>query len=235
MASDAALITGASARIGAAMAMHLAGKGYDIALHYGRSKDTAEKAAQKIREKGVSCELLQADLSDTDAVAGLVPKAVQAFPHLSVLINNASVFEAATIAETDPARLSRHLDINLGAPFMLSRDFAAAVDNGSIVNMVDERIIRNESAYAAYTLSKKSLMELTLMSARELAPYIRVNAIAPGFILPPAAGIDMEKALARIPLGRKGDEADILLALDYLLSADYVTGQILYVDGGSHV
>ena len=232
----AALVTGASARLGYSMAEHLAKRGYDIALHYGRSQDKAQKAAEDIKNLGVECVPIQADLSKPEQVATLMSKALKQFPHISLLINSASVFEAACVADTSDELLRRQMAVNFEAPFILTRHFTNSVKGGVIVNMLDERISRNDPSHAAYTLSKKALKDLTMISARELAPSIRVCAIAPGYILPPSSGaVDEDKVLKQIPLARKGGTKDILLALDYILEADYVTGQVLYVDGGRHV
>lgn len=232
----AALVTGGSARLGKELSLHLAQRGHDIALHYRSSKEKAQAAADEIKGKGVDCSLFKADLSFPGEAASLVKGVVGKMPHLNVLVNNASVFEEGLIKETGTELLERQLEVNFKSPFTLMRDFAAAVDEGEIINMVDERVLRNESDHAAYTLSKKALRDLTMMAAREFAPGVRVNAIAPGYILPPSTGNDnMDAVLEKIPLRRKGEVADILKAVDYLLDAGYVTGQVLYVDGGRHV
>lgn len=233
----AALITGSGKRIGKAIALALGERGYRVAVHYHHSRDDAQSVVDTIRKQGGEADLFQADLGDAESVAGLIPAVSDRFPDLSLLVNNASVFEQATLCETDHALLQQHLNINLTAPAILMRDFARLEKPGAIVNILDSKITGNRYRYTAYTLSKQALAHLTSMAARELAPTVRVNGIAPGFILLPAAADEQYAArlLQHIPLGRQGSVQDIVRALLYLEDNSYLTGQILYIDGGSHL
>lgn len=233
----AVLITGAAKRIGHAIALELAKDGYDIAVHYGHSKDDALQTARQIKRLGRRAEIFRADLSRYHDVSDLIKNVKKVFPNLSILINNASVYEAGKLAETEVELLEEQMDVNFRAPFFLSRDFARVCKRGHIINLLDTRIAKNSSRYLVYTLSKKSLEALTKLAASDLAPRIRVNAIAPGVILPAVDGsnANMKKLIQRIPLRKKGNVGYIISALRYLLENDFVTGQILYVDGGQHL
>jgi len=238
--NKSALVTGAARRIGKGIALFLAEKGYNIALHYGSSDNDAQKTAAAIRETGVMCETFKCDLYNEDETLSLLPRVAQTFPNFTLLVNNASIFKKAAIADTDPDNFNRHIAINLKAPFFLTRDFARICKTGHVINILDSRITHGSAKrndYAVYTLSKKALAELTGMSAVEFAPDIRVNAIAPGLIFPPAGKSDdfLDKKAQNTPLKRKGAVADIVKAVQYLLENEFITGQILYVDGGEHL
>ena len=231
------LITGGAKRIGRELALSLASAAYNIALHYSSSAEEAEKTAEEIRGRGVECQTFQCDLREERELLELVPRVAGRMPELEVLINSASIFRKGAIAETGPEFFDSHLAINLKAPFFLSRDFAKLCRRGQIINLLDTRVARNDYGYAAYTLAKKALLELTRLSAREFAPGIRVNAVAPGLILPPEGGSKeaFEKMAGKIPLRKTGGPLDVLRAVEYLLKADFLTGQVIYVDGGEHL
>lgn len=231
--NPAALITGAAKRIGRSIALALARRGYDVAVHCNRSREEAEKLHDDLEELGVRCEILVCDLRSPD-MDGLVESAVQLLPGLQLLVNNASVFEKASLSETDREIFDLHFDVNLKAPFFLSKHFAESVRRGHIVNIVDARIFGLSPEYTAYALTKGALFDLTRLNALELAPDIRVNAIAPGAILPPPGKApDYLKPLTqRIPLRQHGSPENIAQALLYLLDNEFVTGQCLTVDGG---
>jgi len=235
--AKAALITGGAKRVGKAIALSLAEMGYDIALHYRSSKAGAEGAARTIQEKGVTCRLFRADLGDGKDVAGLVPAVCDAFPDLCLLVNNASIFERARLMDTETDLFDRHFSINYRAPFFLSKDFASRCEAGHIINLLDTKISGNPTAYFAYTLTKKGLAEFTLMAARELGPRIRVNGIAPGLILPSfgMSQVEFERLGEHIPLRETGDPVRIVQAVRFLVENPFVTGEILYVDGGEHL
>jgi NAD(P)-dependent dehydrogenase (short-subunit alcohol dehydrogenase family) len=235
--SHCAIITGASKRIGKAIAVFLAGRGYDIALHYGSSENAARETAELIRATGRKCRLFQCDLNDSNAVRALTEQVFSAFSGCSLLINSASVFQRARFLDTDEELFDRHMNINLKAPFLLSQDFARKADSGMIVNILDTRITRINIEYFIYGLTKKALFSLTRAMAKELGPEIRVNGIAPGLILPSA---DQDPARfqamgSRIPLKRTGNENNILSALAYLLDNTFITGECLFVDGGEQL
>ncbi len=232
-----ALITGGAKRIGRAVALALADRGFDIALHYGRSEDAAREAAGEIEARGRRCRLFQCNLADFGEVRGLVPAVTKTCPDLSLLVNNASLFERARLAETDEDLYDRQFAVNLKAPFFLSRDFARHAGAGQIINLVDQRITRSAPAHMAYTLTKKALAAFTEMAARDLAPEIRVNGVCPGLILPPPGktASHLSPLVERVPLRRRGSVDDIVATVLYLVESEYVTGQLLFVDGGEHI
>lgn len=234
-----ALITGSARRIGKGIALHLAFRGWNLALHYNTSNRTAERLQEELQREYPEQEfvLFQSDLQNPFAVEQLIGGVIDVFGELSLLINNAAIFEASTIRESHFDLLDRLMMVNYRAPFLLIRDFARKVGAGSIVNMVDTRITNSQSDHAAYSLSKKALWELTKMAALEFAPDIRVNAIAPGVTLPPE---DKDESylwnLARkIPMKKPGGIEPILKSLDYILDNDHLTGQLLFCDGGQNL
>jgi NAD(P)-dependent dehydrogenase (short-subunit alcohol dehydrogenase family) len=238
---QAALVTGASRRIGLEIARTLARRGYDIAMHYGKSVEQAQQAADEIKAMDVDCRLFAADLSQFEQVQALAANVLVQMPHCNVLVNSASIFERVSLAGTDEAVFNRHFNINFKAPFFLARDLAAywAKNNvrGNIVNMLDTRITRQAVAHFAYTLSKKALYEFTKMAAKDLGPLVRVNGVCPGLILEPP-GADpgcLDKLADSVPLKRKGSPKDVANAVLFLLDNDYITGQCIFVDGGESV
>jgi NAD(P)-dependent dehydrogenase (short-subunit alcohol dehydrogenase family) len=235
--NKAALITGGANRIGKAMCLALAEKGYRIALHYGRSKQAAQETAELIQKRGVDCRLFQCDFLDLNAVDALVFRVFQVFPGCNLLVNSASIFKRGTYQQTDLAFLENHLTVNFKAPFLLSRKFAEACSYGLIVNMLDTKITKNSTQFFAYTLSKKLLHEFTHMAAAVLGPTVRVNGICPGIILPSTETSEenLQKMIRKLPLNRKGDPQNIVRALLYLIDNEFVTGDCLFVDGGEHL
>jgi pteridine reductase len=232
-----AFITGGAKRIGRAIALGLAETEFDIALHYGHSLREAEKVASEIKAKGRQCHLFQCDLNHVKDVMQLIPKVFEIFPNCNLLINNASIFEKARFLDTDPDLLNRHLNINLKAPFFLSREFARYCQEGQIINMLDTKISKEVISYFAYAISKKALHVFTRMAARELAPGIRVNGICPGMILPSKdlSENDFKKLSHKIPIQHHGDVHDVFSAVQFLIENPFVTGDCLYVDGGEHL
>lgn len=248
----AALVTGGAVRIGRAIAERLAADGFDIALHCHRSEADAIALCNDLRARhpGIDCGVFPADLSDPAATAALLPAVVRSFPRLSLLVNNAAIYRRAPFTETDDNLLDETWRINVRAPLLLSRDFARAlaanraVSIGRIVNLLDCRIAAPRPAEFAYELSKRALADATELLARELAPRILVNAVAPGSVLPPAAAqkvrpVASDRPLVtggdpagHAPLGRHPSPADIAEAVSYLANATMTTGQILFLDGG---
>ncbi|MBV1704437.1 MAG: SDR family NAD(P)-dependent oxidoreductase, partial [Hyphomicrobiales bacterium] len=179
----AALVTGAGKRIGAAIAAALATEGFAVALHHRASGAEAGRLASELRAKGARAVALAADLEDPRAVAGLVPAARAALGPLTLLVNSASVFEPDAAGDDDPATWRRHFAVNLEAPVALSRAFAAQAPDGggaSIVNLLDQKVLRLDPTHFSYTLSKAALWTATQTMAQAFAPRVRVNAIAPG-------------------------------------------------------
>lgn len=235
-----ALVTGAGVRIGREIALALAAKGVRLALHYGTSVAAAEETAALVRGLGSEAELFPADLRETSRAAGLVERAAGRFGHVDILVNSAAIFLPGDLAETTEENWDAHFSVNLKAPFFLCRAFARHVGGereGSIVNIADWRGVRPGPHYLAYTLTKSGIVTLTESLALALAPTIRVNAVAPGAILPPPGADDayLTRLATRIPLRRSGSPAEVTRALIYLLEAEFVTGQLLFVDGGERL
>lgn len=243
-----ALVTGAARRLGRAMALELAQRGYDVAVHYAGSAEEAEATCAEIRALGRQAVALQADLLSEDAIVALVPAAAEALGGpLTVLVNNASIFEHDTLASATRESWDRHLGSNLRAPFLLMQGFAAQalpagndgepLASGLIVNMIDQRVLKPTPEFMTYSLAKAALWSLTRTAAQALAPAIRVNAIGPGPTMRAARQSPEHFARQRAAtiLGRGADEADIRAALSYLLTARAVTGQMICVDGGQHL
>jgi pteridine reductase len=232
----AALVTGGAVRVGRAIVEALAGDGYAVVVHHHASADEADGLVEAIRAKGGRAVSLRADLAEADEVRRLARDAVAAFGRLDVLVNNASVFPAEGLEETDEALWDHTLAVNVRAPFLLIRALASALRErgGCVVNLGDLAGVQTWDGYAAHGVSKAALLHLTRVAARALAPAVRVNAIAPGTVLPPD-GLppgEIERLAARAALGRIGSSDDVVRALRYLLDADFVTGTTLTVDGG---
>lgn len=233
-----ALITGAAKRIGAAMATRLHSEGFRVIIHYGHSKDDAHTLTQKlndIRPESATC--LQANLCDSEDVKALSEKAVNVWGQLDVLVNNASSFYPTPIGSISEEDWLSLVGSNVKAPLFLSQALAPALRKakGCIVNMVDMHIDRPLPKHSVYLLAKSGLASLTQSLAIDLAPDIRVNGIGPGAILWPEREMEddeKEKLLSSIPLGELGKPEDIAETLSFLISASYVTGQIIFVDGG---
>lgn len=233
----AALITGGGRRIGRVIALALAGAGYAVALHANRSRNEAEALAAEIVGQGGRAVVVLADLTDARAVRGLVPAAA-AFAPLTLLVNSAAEFEPDDIATLEAARFERTLAVNLAAPLFLAQAFAAQAPAGaSIVNVLDQRVLKPTPRFLSYTLSKSALYTATTTLAQALAPRIRVNAVAPGPTLPSPRQSDAEFAAqaATLPLARGPRPEDIAAAVLYLAGADSVTGVTIPVDGGQHL
>jgi len=235
-----ALVTGAARRIGAAIARRLHAAGYDLALHYHASEQPMRELCSKFEARRAGSTLaLQADLAAFDRLPELVARAVGHFGRLDALVNNASQFFPTPLATTTPAQWDTLFAANLRAPFFLAQAAAPHLDasGGAIVNITDihgERPLRDHAVYGA---SKAALAYMTRALALELAPRVRVNAIAPGAILWPeedARDDDArQKLLASIPLQRLGTPEEVAEAVRWLLrDASYVTGQVLRLDGG---
>jgi len=246
----AALVTGAARRLGRAMALELAEQGHDVAVHYAGSAEEAEATAAEIRAKGVKAVTLQADLLDEAAMAALLPRASEALgAPITVLINNASIFEYDNLESATRMSWDRHIDSNLRAPFVLTQAMAAQIPEpviagdgepqaqGLVINMIDQRVRKLTPEFMTYTIAKMGLWALTQTAAQALAPKIRVNAIGPG---PTMRGSRQSEAhfkaqRAATILERGADPEGIVAALRYFLGARAVTGQLICVDGGQHL
>ncbi|WP_170605870.1 SDR family oxidoreductase [Ruegeria arenilitoris] len=245
-----ALVTGAGRRLGRSMAIYLAERGHDVAIHYASSREAAEDTADKIKALGRSAIALKADLLDENQVHSLLPRAAEALGGpVTCLVNNASIFEYDNIHTATRRSWDRHIDSNLRAPFVLTQSMAEQglepiVDNegepvatGLIVNMVDMRVRKLTPEFMTYTIAKMGLWALTRTTAQALTPAIRVNAIGPG---PTLQGHRQSEAHFKAQrkntvLERGANPSDITAALGYFLDAHAVTGQLLCVDGGQHL
>lgn len=235
--SKAALITGGGKRLGKAISLSLAERGYDIAIHYNRSDKEAKETADLIREKGREAEIFQSNLSDISQVRNLIPTVFEVFPQCSILVNSASIFENIGFNDVTEEIFERDFNTNFKAPFFLSQDFSKGYDAELIINMLDMRINKIETEHFTYNLTKKALRDFTLMAAKALGPKIRVNGICPGPILPPPdKDIKyLEQIAKNTPLQKPGNPDYIITAVKYLLDNSFVTGQCLFVDGGQHL
>lgn len=231
------LVTGAGIRLGRVIAIGLAEAGWNVAVHYNRSAGPADETVAAVRALGRAAEAFGADLALPSQAGALVSRVRERMPGLSALVNSASVYDQATLAETTPELFDRQMAVNLRAPILLLSAFAAAVERGAVVNILDNKIAFHQYHYGAYLLSKKGLAEVTRMAAVELAPRIRVNGVAPGVVLPAAARSEayLEWRRRGIPLGVQGDPREVARAVHCLLDAEFVTGQVLFVDGGESV
>ena len=234
-----ALITGAAHRIGAELARQLHAAGMNIALHYRNSKEQAEALAVELNDsRPDSVVTIQADLLDTAGLPRVISAARQSWQRLDVLLNNASTFYPTPVGNTDEAAWDDLMGSNLKAPFFLAQAAAPELKQrgGCIVNIVDIHAHRPMKGYPVYSVAKAGLAMLTMTLARELGPEVRVNGVAPGAILWPEHEMDesqKNELLDRTALKRQGSPADIArTALFLIRDADYISGQIINVDGG---
>lgn len=243
-----ALVTGAGRRLGRAIALYLAQRGMDVAIHYNGSAEDAQTTAAEARALGVRAEAFHADLLDLDAAAALIPRVTDVLGPLRMLVNSASIFEYDNIRTASRESWRRHFNSNLQAPFLLTQAFAAQVPaadrsggepvaQGLIINMVDQRVLKPTPEFMTYSLAKAGLWALTQTSAQGLAPDIRVNAIGPG---PTMQGTRQSadhfaRQRAATILERGADAADVTAAVGFFLDSPSVTGQLICVDGGQHL
>ena len=241
-----ALVTGGARRIGRALALYLAGRGYDVAVHFATSQADADETVAAMG-RGVA---LQADLLDEAQTQSLIPRAAAALGGpLTLLINNASIFEYDTIASATRTTWDRHFESNLRAPFVLTQAFAAQapraltdprgepLSQSLIVNLIDQRVLKPTPEFMTYSLAKQALWALTRTSAQALAPHIRVNAIGPGPTVQGArqSASHFARQRAATILQRGASPADLAAALGFFLDSPAVTGQMIAVDGGQHL
>ena len=244
-----ALVTGAGQRLGRAMALYLARRGHDVAVHYASSEAGALQVVAEIEAMGRKAVALQADLLDEASVESLIPRAQAALGALDVLVNNASIFEYDRIDTATRDSWDRHIGSNLRAPYLLIQAFARQcpklgydaagepLASGLVVNMLDQRIWKPTPEFSTYTIAKMGLWALTQTAAQGLAPQIRVNGIGPGPTLQGArqSAAHFANQRAATILGRGANESDITAALGFFLDSPGVTGQMIAVDGGQHL
>ncbi|RLU03260.1 MAG: SDR family oxidoreductase [Ketobacter sp.] len=234
MESPAVLVTGAGTRLGRLLAMHMASLGYDIAIHCNSSIEGAKSLAKALESSGCRSEIFPQDFTETFDSDHYLQGVLAAFPNLECVLNNASAYEAAGSTETDRGLLETQFRVNFVTPYLLAASFARLVKKGQVINILDNKIAYNQYQYSAYLLSKKTLAEHTRLAALEYAPTIRVNGIAPGVTLPGDTRTDdyIQWRLDGIPLKKQGSDQHLKSALSFLIQNDFVTGQILFVDGG---
>lgn len=231
-----ALVTGASDRIGRSLALTLAHLGYDILLHYNSSEGKARDTQSQVENIGRECLLRQANFKDEVETAQLIA----GFDHekpIEILVNNASDFRESDIHTEGAGLLDHHFAINFRAPYILTKSFAKTCGKGLIVNILDTKITGNKTEHLDYLISKKALEAFTYISALQLAPEIRVNGIAPGIILPPEGKPEsyIEKLAEDIPLRKVGDLESLSQALSFFIRNTFITGQVIFADGGGHL
>ena len=242
-----ALVTGAAKRLGKAIAIGLAKDGWDVAIHYGNSKDAAEETVQEILATGQRGIALQADLSDEKQASQLIARCADALGIPTCLVNNASLFQYDVASSFSYAALDRHMTTNVAAPLILSRDLyrqhaklkaaGGETPSGVIINLLDQKLANLNPDFLSYTLSKAALHSATTLLAQSFAPILRVVGVAPGITM--VSGDQSEdgfvKAHAMTPLGKSSAPEDIAGAVVYLANASAITGTTRYVDGGQHL
>jgi pteridine reductase len=232
-----ALVTGGSVRIGRAITDALAAHGANVLIHYNTSRDEAEAAANAVIALGVDAWVLPCDFCIAEDAEKYLDRAIELAGPIDILINNASSFPASELDTFTADELMDSVQVNAYAPLQLARRFAHQEIPGHIINFLDTRIVDFDKKHAAYHLSKRMLFTLTRGMAEAYAPEIQVNAVAPGLVLPPE-GKD-EQYLADLahtnPLQKYGHPDDITAAVLFLLHSSFITGQIIYVDGGRHM
>ena len=232
-----ALVTGAAMRLGRAIAKAMSEQGVNVLVHYNRSDAAARILCEEIRQTGVSAWPIHGDLMEVGGARKLFADALGQSAVIDILVNNASIFEKDTLWKADDESLSRNMCLHTIAPLVLARELAKQERPGHIVNLLDTRVTVYDREHASYHISKRMLLTLTRMLALELAPRVAVNAIAPGLILPPAGEDEryLERLASTNPLGRHGDPTDVTETVLFLLKSRFITGQVVYVDGGYHM
>lgn len=235
---NTALVTGGAKRIGRTIALALADAGVKVVIHYRSSAKEAEGAAEEIRKRGFDAWSVQADFAVEEDVRSLVRRVTEIAGPLHILINNASEFPEATFETVEREDLLRSMAIDAWAPFALARSFAEGKQARHIINMLDTRIVSNyDWQHFAYNAAKHTLGLFTRMMAVKFAPGIQVNAVAPGLILPPE-GKDrayLEELKDALPMKKIGAPEHVADAVLFLLRSEFITGQVIYVDGGRHL
>ena len=231
-----ALVTGGGVRVGRAIALSLAESGYDLVVSYNNSPAGAAEVASAVRRNGRRVHAVRADLSREGDVVHLASVAAERFGRLDLLVNSAATFVANDLLEVTAEEWDAVMAVNLRAPFLLVRETAEMLREarGAVVNIVDLSALRPWTSHPHHSVSKAGLLHLTKVMALALAPEVRVNAVAPGDVLPPAhfSAADIERTRRRVPLARIGTPDDVASAVRFLATADYVTGEVIVVDGG---
>lgn len=238
MSRRRALVTGGAVRVGRAICAALAEAGYDLVIHYHSSAEAAEELASALRQAGARVSLSRADLTIPAEIVRPFDVADREFGGLDLLVNNAAVFPRVSVLDASAEDWDRVFALNARAAFLCATEAARRMDGGSIVNILDTGITQAWPAYVPYVASKAALASVTRGLAAALAPAVRVNGVAPGPVLLPESDDDPEdrrRAAGRTLLGRVGTPEDVAGAVLFLAGADYVTGEVVRVDGGQHL
>ena len=232
-------ITGGAKRIGREMAIHMASAGWNVAIHYNESQKEAFELVDFLHSEYKCCKymLFRADLDKIYRLNNLFDSLVDEMGVPDLIINNASIFPQSNISGCNLDLLDRIMRINFYAPFVFTQKYASYKKQGQIINILDTQITTNRSSHAAYLLSKKVLWDFTKMSALEYAPDIRINAIAPGLILPPDGKDDeyLERQAVTTPMKMVAGMNSVMNALDYIINNTNITGQTLFCDSGESI
>lgn len=238
------LVTGGAVRVGAAICLGLARRGATVAIHRHRSKTEAEDLARRIRREGGNAVQVSGALDTEAGVNRVLAAAFRAAPSLNTLVNNAAVFTRQPLLEATGRDYLDAWRMNTLAPILLTRGFTRrflarktnASVHGMVVNLLDRRVAAPEPGCAPYMISKCALAAFTVAAARELAPRIAVNAVAPGPVLPPPGGARrVREPAGHIPLGERPTPQNVADAVAFLIGSDSITGQTIFVDGGQHL
>lgn len=235
-----ALVTGGARRVGLAITRALADAGYGVAVHANRSLAEAETVCAEIRKAGGRAAAVQGDLNEHEQVLKIVPGAVAALGPLTLLVNNASMFQPDDIATLSRELFDRHMAVHVRAPLFLAQAFAAQAPpdaDACIVNLLDQRVMKPTPLFLSYALSKQGLYAATTMLAQALAPKLRVNAVAPGPTLPSSrqSPDEFARQTQNLPLGHGSNPQEIAQAVLFLAQARSITGMTIAVDGGQHL
>lgn len=234
-----ALVTGGAVRVGRAITLGLAEAGFDVVVNFLGSRAEAHTVERLVHERGRRCLLVQGDVSQGEAVDRMVDAVHREFGRLDLLVNNASVFHSIPLAEVDEAEWDRVMAVNLKGPFLMVRGLAPLLEQcrGSVINIVDLSAFEPWLGYPHHSVSKAGLLHLTRVQARALGPHVRVNAIAPGSVLPPidASEGERERARSRSPLKKLGTPEDVVRTVLFLDRSPFITGEVIVVDGGARL
>ncbi|MEZ4415663.1 MAG: SDR family oxidoreductase [Gemmatimonadota bacterium] len=231
-----ALITGGAVRVGAALSLGFAEAGYHVAVNYHKSDGEARALARRIGKLGRRVALLQGSVASEDDAQRMIDEAERELGRLDVLVNSASVFREAQLLSIDATEWDEVMAVNLRGPFLMAKfaERLLRVSRGSIINIVDVSALRPWARYPHHSVSKAALLHLTKVMAKAFAPHVRVNAIAPGTVLPPEGSPpqELERERRKTLLDRLGSPDDVVQAALFLAGASYVTGDVILVDGG---
>jgi pteridine reductase len=239
LAGRVALVTGAGRRVGRAIALALGARGMQVVVHFNGSREGADETARLLTAAGGQAVVEQADLTSVDAAHHLIDRAVAWRGTLTALVNSAAIMLRTPVGETETSDWDTMFAINVRAPFFLSQRAAPALaaSHGAIVNIADLAAFESWPAYVPHGMTKAAVVQMTRAMARALAPDVRVNAVAPGVVLLPEGWSEEEAEHLRstTPLRRLGSPQDVAQAVVFLLEAQYVTGEVVRVDGGRHI